>query len=421
MRYLIEMYGEKDAIQIFVENKSKIFNYHGLAWSLGKQNLKYFCEIFLHDLLFDYSGEKIPLSKTHYEIWDEVQDMMLNQKNTRTVYVMPRGFGKTTTIMVPLAIWTAMYGLHTFTLIQSDIQKRADQFIADVKAQIEENTLMKSAFGEYINKNYKYNSSEIELDIKPTATKIQGVSAGTNVRGIMFHNSRPGLLLEDDGQDDDDVKSPESRAYLVDRFDTTVMKSLQSQNYHVVALGTVQRVNDLYDTLLKRPTWKSRIQKCVPIDDIDGYFRGHPHWVKCKEILLNANNPNAYMDAMNYYYDNKSEMDFPVIWEKYECFPLFCEWLENNTAFKQEYQCDIYNLGERRIHTIAALPEDEIGKNTFHKTILSIDPAGTNTKKSDYYAFCILSEGDSYYTDTNGYRHCIRFARKSIIGLVEKT
>ena len=177
----------------------------------------------------------------------------------------------------------------------------------------------------------------------------------------------------------------------------------------------MQKVNDLYDTLLKRVTWKRRIEKCIPIDDIDLYFRNNPHWMKVKEILSNIENPNAIEDAENYYFDNRDVMDFPVIWEKFKCFDLFREWLENPVAFKKEYQCDIYNLGEKRIHSLSAIPEMDIESIPFNKTILSVDPAATNKKKSDYYAFCILSEGNNVYTDKNGYRHSIKYARKSII------
>lgn len=408
------MYGDYGVI-LFQENESRIFEYHGLAYELGKVNFHFFCEFFLHNMLFDYSGDKVPLSEKHYEIWDELQNVMLNQKNTKSVYVMPRGFGKTSTITIPLAIWTALYCVHPFIVIQSDIQDRADNFIADVKAQIENNELLKSCFGEYINKNLKYNTSEIEFDIKPQRSKIQAVSCKANIRGINYHNFRIGLLLVDDGQADDDLTSTEKKKAIVNNFDTMALKALQTQNYHVIALGTVQQVDDLYDTLLKRPLWKRHIDKCIPIDDIDLYFNNHPHWAKVKEILMDLSNDNRAEDAENYYYDNQAEMDFPVIWEKFKCYPLFCEWFENGVAFKKEYQCDIYNLGEKRIHSLSAISENDIESIPYTKTILSIDPAGTNKKKSDYYAFCILSEGGNYFTDKNGYRHCMKYARKSIV------
>ena len=432
LKHLVKMYGKDTAIALFEKAdsgdrlkkkmfESPIFDYHGLAYTLGRQSLHFFCELFLHDFLFDFSGDKVPLSQKHYEIWDELQDTMLNKNKTKSVFVMPRGYAKTSALCLPLAIWTALYCIHPFTVIQSSIQQRADNFISDIKDQIEDNTLLKMCFGEYLNKNLKYNVSEIELDIKPQRTKIQAVSTTTNIRGI--HGSaghRIGLLLCDDGQSDDDLNTEESRAALVSRFNTHAMKALESQYYHVVAFGTVQKIGDLYDSLLKSPTWRATIEKCVPIDDIDIYFRNHSHWMKVKEILDGKlENPNALDDAKDYYYEHKADMDFPVIWEKYDCYDLFEAWLEDNVAFKKEYQCDIHNLGEKRIHSLSAIPEKDIESLPYTSAILSIDPAGTNKKKSDYYAFCILSESDNVYTDKNGYRHSIKYARKSIIDKLE--
>ena len=394
LQYLIQKYGEIDGQQLFY-NEKNIFGYHGLAWRLGRENLHYFCEIFLHNLLFDHSGDKIPLSQKHYEIWDELQDMMLNKKNTKIVYVMPRGFGKTSTINIPLAIWTALYCFHPLTVLQSSIAERAENFIEDIKIQIEENQYITSCFGEVINKDLKYNAQEIELDIKPQRTKIKAVSAKTNIRGINYGNYRIGLLLEDDGQSDDDLNTEESRAAVVRRFDEGAMKAMQSQNFHIVALGTVQKIGDLYDTLLNRPSWKAHIDKCVPIDDIDNYFLTHKHWMRVKDLLLDRNNPSAQDDALNYYYDNQSEMDYPVIWEKFQCYQLFTEWLDDRVSFKKEYQCDIKNLGEKRIHSLGAVSYVDIENMVYTNTILSIDPAATNEKKSDYYAFCVLSKAEN--------------------------
>jgi len=83
LQYLIALYGKDKGLSMFAESQSHIFDYHGLAWALGKECFPYFCEIFLHDLLFDYSGDNVPLSETHYSIWNELQETMLHRNNTR--------------------------------------------------------------------------------------------------------------------------------------------------------------------------------------------------------------------------------------------------------------------------------------------------------------------------------------------------
>ena len=158
------IYGDEQGTALFVANQSNLFTEHGLAWSLGKECFPYFCQIFLHNLLFDYSGDCVPLSPTHLEIWNELQETILHRNNTRNCYICPRGFGKTTTITVPTALWCALYAFHPFVVVDSSTEKQAQIFVNTMKIQIEDNQYIKDCFGEVINKSLKYNTEEIELD-----------------------------------------------------------------------------------------------------------------------------------------------------------------------------------------------------------------------------------------------------------------
>lgn len=405
-----QMYGEEKGCVIFGKYKDHLFDYHGLAWTLGKSNFKYFCSVFLYDLLFNYDGDNIPLSKKHYQIWNELQDVMLNRNNTRNCYVFPRSFGKSTTITIPLALWTALYCIHPFVVVDSATEKQAENFINTMKIQIEDNEYIKSCFGEVINKELKYNASELELDIKPQRSKIQCVSSTSSVRGINYGSFRVGLLILDDAQDEKQITTEKACADLVSRINNGILKALQNKNNHVVALGTVQRKGDLYDTFLHSPSWKSRTEKCILLDDIDEYFNHSDGWQTIKKILASKNtNENALYDAENYYLEHQQDLQFPVIWDNYDCFDLAKEYFEDSVSFKKERQCDINCLGEKRIKSLSAIAAVDIEDKEFTNTILSVDPAATNKKKSDYSAFCVLSDTENH----------IKYARKCIIEKLE--
>lgn len=407
LRYLIALYGEDKALKLFKVSESKLFDFHGLAWALGKQNFSFFCEVFLHDLLFDYSGDCVPLSETHYKIWLEIQDTILNRNDTRNCYVFPRSFGKSTTITVPLALWCALYCIHPFTVIDSATDAQSQNFIATIKKCIEGNQLIESCFGKVINKDLKYNASEIELDVKPQRSKIQSVSSTSSVRGINYGSFRIGLLILDDAQDEKQITTEQSAAALVNRIQNGVLKALQNKNNHVVALGTIQRKGDLYDTFVHSPAWFTRTEKCVRLDDIDAYFKESAHWQKVREILNGkSQNVNALYDAEAYYTEHKAEMDFPLIWQNYDCFNLAKEYFENPVSFKKERQCDINTLGMKRITSMSKIDGDVMESLPFGKTILSVDPASTTNRKSDYTAFCVLSENTE---------NKLKYARKIII------
>ena len=305
-QYCHVLYGDEAGDYLFNRYRDHLFDYHGLAWTLGKKSFRYFCSVFLYNLLFDYSGDNIPLSKKHYQIWDELQDVMLNRNNTRNCYVFPRSFGKSTTITIPLALWAALYCIHPFVVVDSATEKQAENFINTMKIQIEDNHLIKSCFGDVINKELKYNASEIELDIKPQRSKIQCVSSTSSVRGINYGSFRVGLLILDDAQDEKQITTDKACADLNARINNGILKALQNKNNHVVALGTVQRKGDLYDTLLHSTTWKSHTEKCILVDDIDEYFRTSKGWQTIRKILRTKNtNENALYDAENYYLEHK--------------------------------------------------------------------------------------------------------------------
>ena len=380
-QYCRVLYGDEAGDYLFNRYRDHLFDYHGLAWTLGKKSFRYFCSVFLYNLLFDYSGDNIPLSKKHYQIWDELQDVMLNRNNTRNCYVFPRSFGKSTTITIPLALWAALYCIHPFVVVDSATEKQAENFINTMKIQIEDNHLIKSCFGDVINKELKYNASEIELDIKPQRSKIQCVSSTSSVRGINYGSFRVGLLILDDAQDEKQITTDKACADLNARINNGILKALQNKNNHVVALGTVQRKGDLYDTLLHSTTWKSHTEKCILVDDIDEYFRTSKGWQTIRKILRTKNtNENALYDAENYYLEHKQELDFPLIWNNYDCFDLALEYFEDSVSFKKERQCDINSLGEKRITSLSAISAKDIEKciidrlefNDYIKMILSL-------------------------------------------------
>ena len=51
--------------------------------------------------------------------------------------------------------------------------------------------------------------------------------------------------------------------------------------------------------------------------DVDDYFSDHEYWQKFRETLLNPRDKERLKNAEKYYLENKEEMDFPTIWEKY--------------------------------------------------------------------------------------------------------
>ena len=331
--------------------------------------------------------------------------MILMRTHDKQCYILPRGLGKSTVITLAVAIWCAVYKFKTFTVIASAIGDTAEAFIRNIRMAVEGNALIEAAFGKLFNpKRCICNLEKIEL---ANRIMIQSVSAASSLRGKAYDNHRIELALLDDFQKADEIVSDEQRERKWKRFSDDLNYALQKNNSTLIALGTLQCKDDFYDRLRHAPTWKTQQEKAILIENIDEYFNSGL-WVEFKSILLDRSNEFRLDDAKEFYYQHQNEMQFPMLWQDYwNCLDMALQYYENPVSFQQEMQGNIDNIGVRRFKTILTESPFEIEQHTFEKTILSIDPAGTNRtgSKRDYYAFCILSTTDSG----------IKYARKSLI------
>ncbi len=402
-KYLKKHYSKDKATQLMLDNGENLFTLHGLAWSLGKMDLEFFCMYFLQNI---YTGDdKAALAEIHYEMWQEVQNMILKKTHDKQCYILPRGLGKSTVITLAVAIWCAVYKFKSFTVIASSIGDTSESFIRNIRMSVEDNIYIDSAFGNLFNpKVCICNSEKIEFTNK---TMIQSVSAASSLRGKSYNNKRIEFALLDDYQKADELTSDEQRERKWKRFSDDINYAMQKDNSSIIALGTLQCKNDFYDRLRDAPTWKTRQEKAVLIENIDEYFNSGL-WAEFKTILLDKNNEFRLDDAKEFYYQNTEQMQFPMLWQSYwSCLDMAISYYENPVSFNQEMQGDINNIGIKKFNTILTESAAQIENHTFKKTILSIDPAGTNRvgTKRDFYAFIVLSQAEND----------IKYARKSLL------
>ena len=402
LKYLVMFYCEESGAKLFLENKSKLFTKHGLAWSLGQKSLQFFCEFFLHDIYFDERCK--PLSPIHYEMWAEMQDMILNKTHERQCYILPRGTAKTT-ITMGVAIWAAAYGFKSFIVIASALADTANSFIRNIRNAVENNEYINHCFGALFDRRYcTVNQEQIEFKNK---TMIQSISAASSLRGKQYNNKRIELCLLDDYQKADETATEEQRNKKWKRFSDDVAYAMQGDNSTIIALGTLQTIDDFYDRVRKSPSFKTKQEKCIPMEalDLDKYFSSGL-WKEFHKIYTDITNEYRLDDATEFYLQNKDKMQFPMLWaDGWDCLEKAMKYFDNLESFHQEMQGEIERIGQKLIKNLSAIPSAEIENIKFDKVILSVDPAASTKQKSDYFAFCVLGQADNK----------ILYARKSII------
>lgn len=385
-----------------LETQDNLFGYHGLAWELGKNNLEFFCKYFLQDVFIPKeSNTARELAKVHYEIWNELQQMIIDDKWDMEEFILSRGCAKTTVINKALTCYLHSYRLSRYSLVIGKTKQDASDFIEDVKKFLGFQQI-KMAFGDLIDKkNRTINQRELEL---ANDTMIRAYGWETSIRGTSYSAPdgifRPMVIICDDILKEDDIKTENAKENAINKFykeiieagDEAVIrngKKIKMASKFIV-LGTPLAQDCFINTIRKDPQFKV-FRRSVVDFDIDSYFENNKYWQQYKKILLNTKMEKEEKDSIlkEYYYDNIDKMKFPTIWEKYDCFKLATKYFTKRSAFMQELMCDCEKVGEQLFKSIRKLPKKEIEINKFIKTMLCIDPASTTTKKSDYTAMCV--------------------------------
>ena len=407
--YLKSAYSSSKAKELLHEHRLHLFDYHGLAWSLGKRSLEFFSLYFLQDTFLPKpTNSAAPIAEIHRNIWKDIETSIIGDGTNQLGWVISRGIGKSAFGTFAPTIWCHSYGFKKYTLICSDIGSTAEKFTKDIKNAFLDNPYLDKAFGKLLDdkdKRYVCNSTQLEFT---NSTFIEAISSASSMRGRKYDNSRPDLIILDDYQSIEDCKTHEAREKKWVRYSNDVKFASQKPLYKdgkiikkgttFIALGTLQHKECFYGRLIKQPTWVIKNKRGVLLDDIDDYFN-KGLWLKFKSILFDFKNDDHLADAKEFYFENADAMKFPLLWSEFwDCLDIAMQYYENPTSFKQEVQGDVSSIGERYFKTIRTMSTEEIESETFYKTMIVCDPASSVAVKSDFTAICVGSVSNSGLT-----------------------
>lgn len=389
-----------------IENSNNLFGYHGLAWQLGQISLEFFCMYFLQDIyLPKEDNAAAPIAEVHEELWRDIQESIIGNGPEQLGRVLPRGTGKSAFGTLGPTCWAVAYNHKTYILICSDIGSTAEKFIKDIKDNMLENSYIENSFGKLLddkNRDFICNATQLEFTNR---TFVEAISSTSPMRGRKYRNTRPDLIILDDYQSEDDVRTEEAREKKWKRYSDDVKFAKQrpvKRNGKVIKKGTVlmawgtqQHKECFYSRLIKTPTWTFKKERGVLVDDVDEYFNSGL-WLEFKKILNNYKNENRLEDAKEFYYQHQEEMQFPTLWSEFwDCLELALDYFENPNSFKQEVQGDVDSIGEKWFKTIRTENREEIENHNFVKTMLIVDPAAGGGRKNDYSAYMVGSVADN--------------------------
>lgn len=413
--YLIDKYLKK----YFPKNQNNIrkkYLPNEVAKVIGEKDITFFSLYFLRTTFVpsdDNSARE--LCEEHYKIWRVLSEAFVQDLYDKLNIVEPRGLAKSTICDKTLAIWLHCYKKSKFTLLGAKTADDAEQFLNSIKKEFLENELIKDVFGNLIDLKgkkpnskdyYKVNSGEIEFT---NDTYIRAVGSTTSVRGANWGGVRPTVVIADDYQSEVDVITEDAREKKWNRWckeveevgDTAVFRKGKKVKAATkfVSIGTVLHIDCLISKLSRNRDYHTIINRAVLLEDgqtIDDIFESDL-WLECKKIYFDDKIEDPQIQARKFYEKHIDEMKYPLLWEeKWDFFSdIAVKYWTNRKSFMSEKMNDASTLGVRWFKTIRTQAEEEIEDHTFLKTMLCVDPAGEQSRRSDFFAMAVGSLGEN--------------------------
>src|SRR3989344_2044162 len=175
-----------------------------------------------------------------------------------------RGSAKSTIVTIAYALW-AVFGVQEkkFVILVGQTEAKARQYLMNIRRQLENNKLLRDDLGPIDEEKDQWGATA--LVIRKLNAKIMAVSVGQSIRGSLHNEHRPDLVILDDVEDTESVKTREGRDKLFNWF-TAEMLPVGGSRTRFVVVG-----NLLHEDSLMR-----KLQKRIEANPTLGVYREYP-------------------------------------------------------------------------------------------------------------------------------------------------
>ena len=254
----------------------------------------------------------------------------------KRVVAAPRGHAKSTSLTFKGTIHAVVYGYKHYPIIISDSSDQAEGFLDNIRVEFEENEAIREDFGDLTGKVWRSN-----VLVTSTNIKVEAIGSGKKIRGRKHRNWRPDLLILDDIENDENVRTPEQRAKLDSWFKKAVSKAGDDYT-DIVYIGTLLHYDSLLANTLKNPGYKAIKYRAVisfsPEADL---------WQEWENIFTDLSDEDHEENARKFFEAHREKMlaGTEVLWEeKLSYYDLMVmKVTEGEASFNSEEQNEPIN------------------------------------------------------------------------------
>lgn len=309
----------------------------------------------------------------------EILDLISDKNNRRIGVIAPRGHAKSTTVDMTYPLWAGCFEQEEFIVIISDTYTQAAEFINALKDEFENNPKIKWLFGNMKGDDWQDGEFVLSNGIKYAAK-----GSGMKIRGIRHRHTRPTLMIFDDIENDENIKSAEQRQKLYHWFTKVAIPAL-ARGGRAVVIGTILHFDSLVNKVMKQQdifkSWQTRVFYAITTDE-DG--TEHALWSEHRSL-----------EKLKSMRDNPNDQEFV-----------------GSIAFAQEYQHKPFSEEDAIIKPdwIKECEPSQAPDEYYRQArVLTVDPAASERQTADPTAMIVADLG----ADGNVYVRAIRNQRTS--------
>ena len=199
----------------------------------------------------------------HGKIFD-----LIDSSANKVAIAAPRGYGKTSVVgLAYIARWI-LFNKTGFVCYINKSHDAASLQTENLRRELVTNKVIRSFFGSIKTSNVKTSEFEEVFSKKAWVaydTLVWPRGAGQQVRGVLFRNDRPGLIVIDDLEDPQKVENEEIRKSWYEWLYADVIKAVPRihRNWKIVYIDTLKHEDSVLQKLLNSPEWESvRLEAC---------------------------------------------------------------------------------------------------------------------------------------------------------------
>jgi len=202
-------------------------------------------------LIEGYDNPK-PVPAFHWDLWGEccLDDPWV-------ALACPREHGKTTAVTHAYGLLMSLSGSASYTLLVSDTEEQACEFLGDISKELRENESLRTDFG--VKKLLKDTETNLICQMTDSRQfRILAKGSEQKVRGRKWRGMRPDLIIVDDAENDESVMNPDRRKKFRDWFFKALIPC-GSDTCRVRMVGTILHLDSMLNRLMTNSEWRTRL------------------------------------------------------------------------------------------------------------------------------------------------------------------